>query len=187
VLAAEGGWRLVEGSAGNVHTAEEIVVTFQGIICRMDLPPFEEKIRFDYFASKCCSLLSRMLYFSAGSKQLRYLRQSLSLTALGSTIYDKFTENIAAVHGIFGRAVGANKLQACSIFTSSDDMFDIELANRYFTPKSEARSAQAVELSADIDPHGYLSMAAGSDYVHTQDNNVLYYKRTEAKSDGHRE
>lgn len=46
VQAPEGGWCLVQG--GTSQTAEETIATFQGIIFRMDLPPFEQKLRFAY-------------------------------------------------------------------------------------------------------------------------------------------
>lgn len=123
---------------------------------------------------------------SPGNKQIRFLRQSLTLTALNNTIYDKLIENIATVHGIFGRAVGPKKLQPSTISsTIEDDIAVIETSNRYFMPKKDAGSAQSVDFMADIDPHDYLATAAASDYVHTQDNSVLYYKRTNAQNDGH--
>jgi hypothetical protein len=185
VPATEGGWRLVQGVGGTIsQVAEETVVSFQGVIFRMDLPPFEVKIGSVNDLPNCSGAYSE---YRSGSKQLRYLRQSLTLTALDNTMYDKFVENIAVVHGIFGRAVGPNKLQPCSISSTLDDVLVIDMANRYFTPKKDASSALAVDFTADIDPHGYLAMAAGNDYVHTQDNSVLYYKRREAKNDGHHE
>jgi hypothetical protein len=121
---------------------------------------------------------------SASSKQLKYLRQSLTVTALNNGIYDQIIENIATVHGIFGRSVGLKKLQPCSISSSLDDVLVIETANRYFTPTKDANGVQTLDLTADIDPHRFLSMAAGNDYVHTQDNSVLYYKQKDAKSGG---
>lgn len=51
VQASEGGWRLVQG--GTSQSAEETIVTFQGIILQMDLPPFEQKIRYVYVLLLC--------------------------------------------------------------------------------------------------------------------------------------
>ena len=37
-----GVWRLVNRTEGNFDD-EEVVVSFQGILCKVDMPPFNEK------------------------------------------------------------------------------------------------------------------------------------------------
>jgi hypothetical protein len=37
-----GVWRLLSRPEGNIDN-EEVVVSFQGIICKTDMPPFNEK------------------------------------------------------------------------------------------------------------------------------------------------
>ena len=59
----------------------------------------------------------------------------------------------------------------------------IELSNRYFTPKKDALTEDYVSISTDIDPQGLLARAAGSKYVHTEQNAVKYYMRT-TENDG---
>ena len=53
----------------------------------------------------------------------------------------------------------------------------IELSNRYCTAKKDALTEDYVALSTDIDPQGLLARAAGSTYVHTEQNAVKYYTR----------
>ena len=59
-----------------------------------------------------------------------------------------------------------------------------ELSNRYFTAKKDALVEECMPISPDIDPQGFLAQAAGSKYVHTEQNAVKYYMRTE-DNDGH--
>ena len=54
----------------------------------------------------------------------------------------------------------------------------IELSNRYFTATKDALTEDYVPISTDIDPQGLLARAAGSKYVHTEQNAVKYYTRT---------
>ncbi|KAF8802170.1 hypothetical protein BYT27DRAFT_7215577 [Phlegmacium glaucopus] len=60
------------------------------------------------------------------------------------------------------------------------------MSNRYFTPKSEAPNAVGIVLADDVDPHGNLTRAAGSGYIHTEDNQVYYFKRQVKSEDDHR-
>lgn len=95
--------------------------------------------------------------------------------------------NIAEVHALFGRIVGADRLQGCSMYTTFDGTTAVEMSNRYFTPKSEAPDAAAgIVLGEDIDPHGNLRRAAGTGYIHTEENQVCYYERQVKGEDDHR-
>ncbi|KAF8152893.1 hypothetical protein BJ912DRAFT_937705 [Pholiota molesta] len=119
-------WKVVEEvveiggkSSGKCGFQRQLVTKSGGVI---DLPLFEGKI-------------------GMSSKQVKYLRQSLTLTTLD------------------GKPV--------------------------FYPQERAHSGSpSVNFTKDIDPHGYLAVAAGNDYVHTAENNVLYYKRIQAKNNG---
>ena len=95
--------------------------------------------------------------------------------------------NIAEVHALFGRIVGTDRLQACSIYTTFDGSAAVEMLNRYFTPKNEVADAAAgIMLGDEIDPHGHLSRAAGAGYIHTADNQVFYFERQVKSEDDHR-
>ncbi|KDR70625.1 hypothetical protein GALMADRAFT_75833 [Galerina marginata CBS 339.88] len=145
-------------AADDASPPEEVVASLQGIICKADLPPFRERI-------------------STGSRQIRYIRQSVTLTAFGDAMFDLVGSNIAEVHALFGRIVGADQLQECSMFANFEGYAAVEMSNRYFTPKNEASGATEIGLTDEIDPQGSLRKAAGAGYVHTDDNQVGYYER----------
>lgn len=50
-------------------------------------------------------------------------------------------------------------------------------SDRYFTPKIEAGQEPEVPLNKAVDPKGVLLQAAGSDFVHLDDNVVVYTER----------
>lgn len=105
----------------------------------------------------------------------------------GDSAFDAVGTNIAEVHALFGRIVGADRLQGCSMYTTFDGTTAVEMSNRYFTPKSEAPDAAAgIVLGEDIDPHGNLRRAAGTGYIHTEENQVCYYERQVKGEDDHR-
>ena len=54
----------------------------------------------------------------------------------------------------------------------------IDIVNRYFVPKADAMPEDIRPLTAKVDPFGTLAKAAGSAYVHTEENKVYYYEKT---------
>ena len=123
-------------------------------------------------------VLKPLLTANRPSKKVRYLRQSATVTAFGHSVYDVLIANIAIIHSIFRRAVGD-----CLTEESVNSMFEewsaIDVANRYFTPKAIARLEDIRPIGIDVDPFGYLNKAAGSCFVHTEENKVYYFQRKE--------
>jgi hypothetical protein len=111
----------------------------------------------------------------ATSRQVRYLRQRVSLTGLGTSDFDESIQGIMDVHTTFARCVPLNKLAPCGIVDDFDGYGTIELSNRYFTLKKDAATQEQVPFSTDIDPFRFLAIAAGHQYVHTEENVVRYY------------
>ena len=100
-------------------------------------------------------------------------------------MFDKPIENIAAIYAIFKRTVGDNLLE--SAFHSTYEEFPaIDVANRYLTPRDSTTSEEIRPLTADVDPNGYLARAAGSTYVHTEENKVYYFEKTDNGQGGTR-
>ena len=112
------------------------------------------------------------------NSKVKYLRQSVTLTAFGNPVFDKPIENIAAIYAIFKRAVGDN-LSESAVYSTYEGFPAIDAANRYFTPKNGADSEEIRPLTAEVDPNGYLAKAAGSKYVHTEENKVYYFEKTD--------
>jgi hypothetical protein len=115
---------------------------------------------------------------------VKYVRQTASLTAFGNPAFDKFLANIAAIHTIFRRAIG-DQLIDDTTFQSpyAGCPATIDTANRYFVYKANALPEDICALTAEIDPFGTLAKAAGSAYVHTEENRVYYFEKT-CGSDG---
>ena len=108
---------------------------------------------------------------------MKYLRQSATLTAFGNPVFDKPIENIATIFAIFKRAVG-DRLSESPVCSTYEDFPAIDVANRYFTHRGGADSEDIQPLTTEVDPNGYLAKAAGSTYVHTEENKVYYYEKT---------
>ena len=56
----------------------------------------------------------------------------------------------------------------------------IDVANRYFTPKAVARLEDIRPIEISVNPFGFLSRAAGSLLVHTEENKVYYFEKRES-------
>jgi len=53
----------------------------------------------------------------------------------------------------------------------------IDISNRYFTPAHDtSQQDEQVPFGMAIDPDHLLTVAMGNDFVHTEDNEVKYYK-----------
>jgi hypothetical protein len=108
------------------------------------------------------------------------------ITGLQSSTFDKVVHTVAEIHAIFGRAVGAEKLEECQILTSYKGMSALDLSNRYFTPRKDIAEGDDLVLSADIDPYGYLAKAAGTVLCYTEENAVQYFERQGSNDDNYR-
>jgi hypothetical protein len=98
------------------------------------------------------------------------------VTAFGHSVYESLIANIATIHSIFRRAVGDRLAEEC-VNSTFEEWPAIEVANRYFTPKAVARMEDIRPVGTDVDPFGSLHKAAGSSFVHTEENKVLYFQR----------
>ena len=99
------------------------------------------------------------------------------LTAFGSPVFNHLYNNIAIIHTIFRRAIGDQLLEGAvqSIYAEYPA---IDVSNRYFTPTVSASPEDIRPLTAEVDPLGTLTKAAGATYVHTEENKVYYFEKT---------
>jgi len=115
------------------------------------------------------------------SSKIKYMRQSATLTSFGSPIFDNLYTNIAIIHSIFQRAIGERLLEG-TVQSTFAEYPAIDVANRYFTPTVSASPEDICPLTDEVDPLGTLAKAAGTAYVHTEDNKVYYSKKTSCKN-----
>jgi hypothetical protein len=115
---------------------------------------------------------------------VKYIRQSVALTAFGDPVFDNVLANIAVIHTIFGRAIGHQLILEDSSQTAyAENPPTIDVSNRYFVSKAYASPEDIRPLTAEVDPFGTLARAAGTAYVHTEENKVYYFEKT-CGSDG---
>ncbi|KAF8329028.1 hypothetical protein F5887DRAFT_1081409 [Amanita rubescens] len=137
----------------------EVVVHVQGIIWRHDLPPFRNQ--------------------EITAKKARYLRQSVSLTGLGTPTFEAAVKGILDVYSLFGGHVPRDKLKPCGCIDAYGEFTSIDSSNRYFSSiKDCGPTERQIPFSSDTDPYGILSNLENSGYVHNINNVVEYYERT---------
>ncbi len=120
---------------------------------------------------------------ASSMKQIKYLRQSISLTGLGTPHFESSIKAILDIYALFSRSVPREKLQQCSFIDRYGTYSGIEMSNRYFSPKKDFPTSKSVPFSSDIDPKGILTRAAGTNFIHAEQNVVSYYECSVA-SDG---
>lgn len=175
-------WRLAksDGSDG----IEEVVSSIHGIICKKDLPPFLERIRYVDQKHPCPENTVPDLSISPNSKQIRYLRQDISITGLGLDKFQAQVGMIPEIAALFTRAVSEDKFQPHAIIGEQDGLTTLDTSNRYFTPKKDMKNGKELPFHPDMDPRGNLTRLLGTEYSHLEDNNVFYYERVTTAQTG---
>ena len=110
----------------------------------------------------------------------RYLRQGVILTGFQSPTFMQAAEAVRDIHSHFDREFPEGCLEQHSKdMEEPEDVDQIGMWNRYFTPAREAKGTQAIAFLPGVDPTGILRGMAQEDgnctYVHTEDNQVQYY------------
>ncbi|KAL4255724.1 hypothetical protein AB1N83_012392 [Pleurotus pulmonarius] len=152
----------------NEHTGEteEATVALQGIISAVRVPPFEIKNR-----------------RSDEGKRLPHIRQSLTITGLGSNAFKQIVTNFRHTYSMFSRYTPNAKLISVPEFIGKDERLSddtsknttITASNRFFTPVKQAEGFRIVDIGGEIDPRGILENVDKKKWVHTEDNEVAYY------------
>ena len=112
----------------------------------------------------------------ANSRHVKYLRQSVSLTGLGTSLFDTAIDGLADVYAAYSEFISLPKLAPCGIVDEYDRFTTIELSNRYLTSKRTTPTHEHIPFNPDVDPQGLLTSAAGNAYIHTEHNVVKYYE-----------
>jgi hypothetical protein len=114
---------------------------------------------------------------SPTSKQIRHLRQDVSITGLGLDDFQNQVNMIPDIAALFTRAVSEDKIQPNAIIGELEDLSTLNASNRYFTPRKDSQTAKELPFHQDVDPYGNLAKLLGSALVHIEENNVSYYER----------
>ncbi|KAF4600272.1 hypothetical protein EYR38_004896 [Pleurotus pulmonarius] len=147
--------------------AEEATIAIQGIISGCLLPPFELK------SNRPDEI-----------RRLAHVRQSVTITGLGSTSFESIVENCRRTHTMFSRYTPNAKLHPLPDFLGKyksanasgvNEHTTITASARFFTPAKQAAGFSIVDVNPELDPRGVLGKVDGTKWMHTDDNEVGYY------------
>ena len=98
----------------------------------------------------------------------------MSITGIGSLTFEKLIKSAYDVYKRFQHQFPDGKLETWEAGTYKG-RYTLSMSNRYLTPKRDVPGMVHVPFSKAVDPHGILEEMAHGDYIHCEDNQVLYY------------
>ena len=104
------------------------------------------------------------------------MRQAVTITGLSIAGYDRVMNGISAIHALFSRQFKENTLEIWQT-DSCEEHQAIAIANQYFTHRSHCPGVASVPFHSTVDPHGRLADISNDKLIHTEDNEVLYFKQ----------
>lgn len=110
------------------------------------------------------------------SPSIRYLRQSISITGLGSQAFEAVCSALPKVHARFSHYIPAGKLQPLTAIERYRDSLTIEMSNCYLSTRRKDHNEVHIPFTKDIDPKGALSRAVGNQYICSKQNVIQYCK-----------
>lgn len=107
----------------------------------------------------------------------KYLRQGVTIAGLGVPRFDQAMGAASEIYGLFDRTFPEGQLESWSASDSPgpENCAGLSASNRYMTPRKDVPDAQHIPFPASVDPKGILESMSNSDYVHTEENEVLYF------------
>ena len=109
------------------------------------------------------------------SNKFHYLRQSITVTGLGTATFEDAIKASHKIYNLFTRHFPEGQLEAWKCHTFSG-YSSFTTWNRYLTPVKYAPSMAHTQFTEAIDPRGILEeMVAKGNHVHGEDNVVCYW------------
>ncbi|KAH7903615.1 hypothetical protein BJ138DRAFT_1020345, partial [Hygrophoropsis aurantiaca] len=107
-----------------------------------------------------------------------YLRQAVTLTGFGSSVFSKALDGADLAYYIFARHFQEDTLLPWqhSSSQSCPDHPSIDVSNRYFLPRSQNPSLIPQPFQPMVDPKAILVNIAKDELIHTEENAVYYFK-----------
>lgn len=108
----------------------------------------------------------------------KFLRQSVQLTGLDTSVFHTVIHNIRTLYTEFSRHFQTGNLHVWNpdTFMTHDA---INIYNRYFYTTKDCPNQAAIALGDMVDPnHTLAAMGLASGLIHTVDNQVDYFKFT---------
>ncbi|KAF6741386.1 hypothetical protein DFP72DRAFT_1084092 [Ephemerocybe angulata] len=148
--------RLVKNING---ITEEVTVRVPGILCSKTLPPVHA-LR------------------STKAEHVRYLRQFVRLTALGSESFNLYEGVFASIQDAFAAAPAVTEVEPFD-FGVYEGYYGVDLHARYLTERRFVPSQRHIPFTADVDPNSVLEEARGGKFIRVEDNVVQYSRKVE--------
>ncbi|TFK60473.1 hypothetical protein BDN72DRAFT_720916, partial [Pluteus cervinus] len=136
----------------------EVIFTLRGVVEAKELPPVTTDPK-----------IPRNKYV--------YLHQSVTLTGIGTPVFEKSVQALAEIATTFnrqfpeGQMIPWHPLPSCLAGGQS-----IVFSNRYFTRRKDGPLMKPVAFDQNIDPKGFLSRGIGPHIIHTEENQVKYFR-----------
>ena len=108
------------------------------------------------------------------------MRQAVTLTGFGTHKFKAALESIMFIHSMFAKEIGTTKMDNWSPKYYHGQQ-TVQSWNRYFTGWKDADLIPH-PFNELVDPNGILGSLDGGNLVHTVDNEVKYFERTERKN-----
>ncbi|KAL0960763.1 hypothetical protein HGRIS_005785 [Hohenbuehelia grisea] len=153
-------WRLIRLIDGGEQ--EELTFNIQGVISNNHLPPF----------------LINTRYGVAGGSRIKFLKQGVAIVGLGDPNFDRALENMDRLINVLSRHVPDGRLLPAEGRSGEGDEAQVDLINRYLTPRHEQPLGCEVPFANGVDPKNILRALTGKEYFHGEDNQVAYMERT---------
>ena len=93
------------------------------------------------FSASCHSSV-----ISPASKQIRHLRQGISITRLGLDDFLDQVNMIPEIAALFTRAVSKDKIDPNAIIREQDALTTLNASNHYFTSKKDAQTVRELDF-----------------------------------------
>ncbi|KAF6751251.1 hypothetical protein DFP72DRAFT_1071453 [Ephemerocybe angulata] len=139
---------------------EEVTVTVPGIICSKTLPPIHGPLR------------------ASDPDHVRYLRQFVRLTGLGSHGFRAQEEVVSSVLGQFEGSPEVSALDDMN-FGQYEGHSCLDLHARYLTERRYAPGLPHIPFTPDIDPDHVLEELRDTKFIRIEDNIVQYSRKVD--------
>ncbi|KZT23147.1 hypothetical protein NEOLEDRAFT_1070042, partial [Neolentinus lepideus HHB14362 ss-1] len=138
---------------------EEMILRVQGVISAMDLPPHHS----------ACSIRPKQ-NFKKG-----FLQQSVQLTGYSNPEFQKNIDGLNLIARHIGRSFKEGVLLKWEPI-DGDVRPTLSIMNKYFTSTRFTQKNNTVPFDKVVDPRGILTKLQDEKFIHTEDNQVTYYK-----------
>ncbi|KAJ7034423.1 hypothetical protein C8F04DRAFT_906180, partial [Mycena alexandri] len=102
------------------------------------------------------------------------LSQQVTLTGLGSKLFDTGVSNLKDLHSLFARYFHGTEVTKASAAVGDD--VAIVASNRYLTTLEDDPNAVGIAFGRGVDPMESFKPHVGASYVHAAENVVEYFK-----------